>query len=160
MVKLLNTVAIILSNPLGAKRNTNPHMYLFCICKPRPRCWAAILERGLSLLWAGTEWESCAAGLVWESGAHWTTLASSAAGREMERKKKRTRRKCNQQSWEIVLQYSKAIKGGETICVQSQIVIGCVGYGMTNSPVCVKIDYSQSKLSCSLALLLERLQDL
>lgn len=57
-------------------------MYLFCIYTPHPRCWVAMLGRGLSLLWAGTGWESCAAGQVSEPGVHWTKLANSTAHRE------------------------------------------------------------------------------
>lgn len=61
------------------KWTLSSRMYLFCIYTPRPHCWAAMLGRGRSRQWAGTGWESCAAGRASESGAHWTKLANSPA---------------------------------------------------------------------------------
>lgn len=62
--------------------------YLFCIYMPRPHCSVAILGQGLSPLWAGTGWESCAAGLVSGSGAHWIMLANSTVHRDKGKERK------------------------------------------------------------------------
>lgn len=64
-------------------------MYLFCIYRPHLHCWVAMLGQGLSLLWAGTGWESCGAELVSATGAHLTELANSSA-QEKQNNKRRT----------------------------------------------------------------------
>lgn len=94
----------------------NSHLYLFCIYTPHPHCWVAMLGQGLSLLWAGTGWESCAAGQVSELGARSTKLANSTAHRE-EAKERMRGEDTKQKSWEVLFNASKT----------SQEVRHCVG---------------------------------
>lgn len=61
---------------------------LFCKYRPHLHCWAAMLGQGLSLLWAGIEWESGGAAQVSGLNAHWIKLSNlTVPQRRQERRK-------------------------------------------------------------------------